>query len=131
METTKKDKIRFELKETNFLTRWPCDICGGCTEKVPILCEVVTGPYEGLRICEYCLEAGGEEVNMRLKYYIRTLEQRVYELKSMEGRLDFPKYAEWKAAYDEHERLVLEDYKKTYGHEYEPAVASGNDDLPF
>ena len=35
-----EEKIVFELVETNFLTRWPCNICGGCTEKDPILCEV-------------------------------------------------------------------------------------------
>ena len=47
------DRVRFNLVDTNFLTRWPCDICGGATEKVSVLCESESGE----RICERCLEA--------------------------------------------------------------------------
>ena len=46
-----EEKIIFELVETNVFTRWPCSICGGCTEKVPILCEVKTGEYKKNDVC--------------------------------------------------------------------------------
>ena len=35
----RKPMIEIKLTETNVFTRWPCTICGGCTEKVAILAE--------------------------------------------------------------------------------------------
>jgi hypothetical protein len=40
--------IKVELVWTNVVTRWPCTICGGSTEKVSVLAE---GPG-GIRVCE-------------------------------------------------------------------------------
>ncbi len=95
-DTTMKDnKIVFELVQTYCFTRYPCHICGGCTEKVDILCEVTDGEFKGLRICECCLEAGKEKVDERLKAQIKSLEGRLSELKSFAGRLEFPTYAKW------------------------------------
>jgi len=39
MEDRKMIEVKFV--ESGFLTRWPCHVCGGCTEKVDILCEGV------------------------------------------------------------------------------------------
>jgi hypothetical protein len=111
-ERKKSEKIRFELVETNIHTRWRCHICGGCMEKGPILCAVKEGPHKGLRICEGCLRAGRKKVNERLERQIKSLEEEISELKSIAGRLDFPTYNEWQAAYKEHERKFLEESEK-------------------
>ena len=34
MTTTTETKIEVKLVRSNFLTRWPCHVCGGHTEKV-------------------------------------------------------------------------------------------------
>ncbi len=54
-----------ELAETNFLTRWMCHVCGGRTEKDPVLAEgrQDVGPradgngrdYRTIRVCDQCL----------------------------------------------------------------------------
>ena len=127
---TKEEKVRFELVSTNVHTRWPCHVCGGCTEKEPILCEVPDGPYKGLRICEFCLQAGKEKVNERLEKQIKSLEDQITELRSLAGRLEFPTYEEWQAAYEEYERAWLEEYEKEFGPSIKPELTEG-EELPF
>lgn len=88
-------KVVFDFVRTNFLTRWPCHVCGGCTEKVIILCEVARGKHEGLRICEQCLRAGKRKVDTRLRAHIARLEADANELRSLIGRLEAPTYRAW------------------------------------
>ncbi len=57
------DMIKVSLTETNFLTRWHCHVCGGRTEKDPVLAEGVQdiGPsddgkgrdYRTVRVCDH------------------------------------------------------------------------------
>jgi hypothetical protein len=93
------DKIRFALVETNVHTRWPCHVCGGCTEKVSVLCEVETeGDWKGLRVCETCLEAGQAKIDERLQAQIASLESQAAELRTLVGRLVVPSFEEWQKA---------------------------------
>ena len=57
------NEIEIKLRETNFFTRYPCTVCGGCTEKVAILAEGTLqlsddGESRTVRVCETCLEGG-------------------------------------------------------------------------
>ena len=57
------NEIEIKLRETNFFTRWPYTVCGGCTEKVGILAEGTQrlsgdGEFRTVRVCESCLEGG-------------------------------------------------------------------------
>lgn len=103
-----EEKIIFELVETNFLTRWPCHICGGCTEKEPILCEVKSGEYKGTRVCESCLKCGHFDDHIRAQ--IESLEKYAESLKSMIGRIQAPTYEQWEAAMEAYEQRWREDH---------------------
>jgi hypothetical protein len=74
------EKIIMELTSTSVLTRWPCTVCGGCTEKVETLCEWPAGPEASIRVCEMCLRDGQDAINERLKGT------------ELEGRLVVPSY---------------------------------------
>jgi hypothetical protein len=107
------DKIKMKLVETNVLTRWPCDVCGGCTEKVSILCE--SDNCLRPRVCEFCLknaDADGSYIDGTLRRWAERLEQQpkynkqqvkddkqqAAYVRSLIGRLELPSYAEWEAA---------------------------------
>jgi hypothetical protein len=106
--TTERD-IVVALTNSNYLTRWPCFVCGGCTEKVNALAEVLSGEYEGLRVCETCLDEG--DLDRRLARPAAELEQGVKEeveaLRALIRRLRVPSYAEWQAY---NERLDIATY---------------------
>jgi hypothetical protein len=91
-------KIKIELVKTRFFTRYPCDVCGGCTEKVSVLAR-----GHDLLVCETCLEAG--DIDERLKRYATALEAMAAVKRALIGRLVVPSYAEWQAA----EKAVVED----------------------
>jgi hypothetical protein len=90
---TDDDKIKIELVKSNFLTRYPCNICGGCTEKVPVLAK-----GHGLLVCERCLEAGAASIDARLERHAAVLEAMAGAARALIGRLLVPSYAEWQAA---------------------------------
>jgi hypothetical protein len=99
-----KNPIKVELVETNVLTRWPCTVCGGVTEKDPILAEGADPSAEKkkiLRVCDLCLKDGN--IDARLLDHAARLEANAAYLRTLVGRLDVPTYAAWKAAYEEHE----------------------------
>lgn len=128
----KPPTIKVELVETNFLTRWPCTVCGGCTEKVPILAESKTGE----RVCESCLRAGN--IDERLEQYALVLDTAVdtaaAATRSLIGRLSVPTYAEWQARYEQYEREWKESYEKETGEkieEIEVGTVGEGDELPF
>jgi hypothetical protein len=108
LDSTSGRDIVVELNQTNVLTHWPCHVCGGCTDKFNTLAEVLSGPCQGLRVCETCLYAG--DIDTRLAWHADELEEwgkeeewvkeRVKALRGLIGRLQVPSYAEWRA-YDD------------------------------
>jgi hypothetical protein len=147
-------KIEMKLVEANYLTRWPCTVCGGYTEKVPVLCEGgeietdargIVGPgmsRDAIRVCEFCLEAG--DVDGRLQRHADSLDRYANYVRGLVGRLKVPSYADWKAAYDDHEEKwvrantefkTVAEYdahlkKRDYG-EGEMVGTPPDDNLPF
>jgi hypothetical protein len=122
--TTDTSTIDIKLVETNFLTRWPCTICGGCTEKVSVLAEgglpddaklpsadpsnpvavfMRPAPDTIIRVCETCLEAG--KIDERLAQHASELEAQARAVHSLIGRLRVPSYEQWRAEIDRVERL--------------------------
>jgi hypothetical protein len=96
------DIIEFQLVDTNVFTRWPCDVCDGCTEKVGVLCEAKYG-HELLRVCETCLQGGQEKIDQTLEEHAARLELQARDTRRLIGRLRVPTYAEWEqreATYD-------------------------------
>ncbi len=86
--------IEVKLVETNFFTRWPCTICGGCTEKVNVLAEAET-PDGAIRVCETCLKAGN--IDDRLEWLASDFEDQAAHRRDLKGRLKVPTYEEWLA----------------------------------
>ena len=139
----KPTAIEIALVEASFLTRWPCTVCGGCTDKVPILAEgrqdlssgdFHVGEYRTIRVCENCLQAG--EIDARLELHARQLEAQAQLLREIIGRLQVPTFAEWQARGEQYECEWREDYEKATGEKIkEIEVQSGGDkltdDLPF
>ena len=105
----KPTSIEIELVEAFGLRRRPCTVCGGYTEKVPILAESKTGE----RVCESCLEAGN--IDERLEQHARALDEAAVRVRSLIGRLSVPTYAEWQARYEQYEREWVEEYEKATG----------------
>ena len=103
--------IEISLTPANFWTRWPCHVCGGRTEKDPVLAEGEQNlPSDGLpgrkfrivRVCDQCLKgADGVSLDQRLETFARQLEYEAEITRAMIGKLDVPSYAEWKAAQGE------------------------------
>jgi hypothetical protein len=92
--------IKVELVWTNVVTRWPCTICGGTTEKVSVLAE---GPG-GIRVCEQCLEC--RQFNDHLERNARWHEDEAKRLRTLHdviNRLEIPTYQEWIEEGDRHE----------------------------
>ena len=106
------DTIKVSLAPTNFLTRWPCHVCGGRTEKDPVLAEGKQdlGPsndgtvrdYRTVRVCDQCLKgADGLSIDQRLESFAKSLDAEAELTRAMIGRLQVPSYAEWEAAQGE------------------------------
>jgi hypothetical protein len=109
---TKSKTIKLQLVESQFLTRWPCTICGGCTDKVEILCE---NQKEGIRVCETCLKDGKRKIDARLEEeaasyekeaaspdeYVASCKKKAAYLRMLIRQLHVPTFAEWKAAMKE------------------------------
>jgi hypothetical protein len=100
------EPIEIKLVETNFLTRWHCHVCGGHTEKVPILAE--GGDARGtIRVGERCLETG--DLDARLEEHAKWLDEEAARTRTMIGRLRVPSFAQWKARDRLHEIEWLYD----------------------
>ena len=104
------DMIKVSLTDTNFLTRWHCHVCGGRTEKDPVLAEGkqdISLPDDGpemrtVRVCDQCLKgADGLSIDQRLDLHANQLECEAELTRAMIGKLQVPSYAEWKAAQGE------------------------------
>ena len=104
--------IKISLTETNFLTRWHCHVCGGRTEKDPVLAEGEQdiGPsddgngreHRTVRVCDQCLKgADGLSIDQRLDLYARQLDAAAELTRALIGNLQVPSYTEWEAAQGE------------------------------
>ncbi len=98
--TATTEPIAIELVRTSFFTRWPCTVCGGCTEKVGILAEA-QDEHGTIRVCEICLEKGG--IDERLEERAGDLEFQAGLIRKLIGRLKAPTFAEWMTAERNHE----------------------------
>jgi len=100
------DTIKISLTSTNCLTRWRCHVCGGMTEKDPVLAEgrqdLPNNEYRIVRVCDQCLRgADGLSIDKRLESYARFLDTEAEITRAMIGSLEVPTFAEWKAAQGE------------------------------
>ncbi len=131
----KPTAIEIALVEARFLTRWPCTVCGGCTDKVPILAEGEQalsndGEFRTVRVCENCLQFG--EIDDRLELRARQMEAEAVLLHEMIGRLQVPTFAEWQACCEQYECEWREDYEKATGEKIKEIEGQAvSDDLPF
>jgi hypothetical protein len=89
---TTENVIEITLVETNVLTRWPCHVCGGHTEKVEVLAEDHGG---NVRVCEFCLEAGN--IDDRLRKHAARLREYADAVEALIGLLKVPSYEAWQA----------------------------------
>ena len=124
--------ITIELVQTNFFTRHPCTVCGGCTEKVAILAEGKGHFFDDtssiIRVCETCLceqESGGIDASLDLR--ARALEAEAERLRDLIGRLKVPTFAEWCKAEREHE---VQWFMHTYDLTPEQAESKVHPDYP-
>lgn len=53
-------RIEVGLHETNMLTRFPCSVCGGTTDKEMVLAEFVDDDGDRHQVCGGCLQAPDE-----------------------------------------------------------------------
>lgn len=126
------DPARVSLVPTAFYTRHPCHVCGGCTEKVSVLAEVLRGSLAGLRVCENCLRRveDGESIDAMLDARADALfahaPRDAARLRGAVGRLRVPTYRQWARATLEHDyrsmRAACEASRAR-------ASGSGTDDL--
>jgi hypothetical protein len=96
MSTT--DKIVFTLERTNFYTRLPCTVCGGCTDKDDIICESSVG-----YLCHRCIRDGN--LDRKLEAHAAGLERRAAQVRGLIGRLQAPSYQDLLDA----ERAIVEE----------------------
>ena len=88
--------VEVQLVKSFMLTRWPCHVCGGHTDKLPVLAEVQGGEHDGFRVCETCIR--NRDFDEKLHQSAERLEAQAAELRSLGGRLRVPSYREWEAA---------------------------------
>ena len=117
------DMIKVSLTKANFWTRWHCHVCGGRTEKDPVLAEGKQdiGPsndgkgrdYRTVRVCDQCMKsAEGLSIDRRLENFARVLDAEAELTRAMIGRLQVPPYAEWEDACREYDEALEEEYSK-------------------
>jgi len=102
--------IKISLTPTSVLTRWPCHVCGGWTEKDPVLAEGeqdISLPDDGpemrtIRVCGNCLKGtDGLSIDQHLELRANGLAAEADLTRAMIGNLRVPSYAEWESAQGE------------------------------
>jgi hypothetical protein len=80
---------------SNVLTRWPCDVCGGWTEKDQILFEAALpepddegGLVAVFRVCEQCLQAN--DIDSLLEQNAQRYEAIAAQTRSFKGQVILP-----------------------------------------
>lgn len=109
METT--EPIRVELTETHSLTRRPCAVCNGNTEKEAVNAGfTIDGGDARHIVCEECLKAGAYGIPGRLRLKAMRLESWASDLRELADRAwILPSHEEWERANDAHGDRLLED----------------------
>lgn len=95
------EMIPVSFQRTNFFTRWPCHVCGGCTEKDSVLCEgeqrLPDGSMRVVRVCPSCLK-DAQAIDQTLERTAAVLEAEAAATRALIGRLKVPTFAAWEAA---------------------------------
>ena len=135
----KPTTIEVKLVKAFGYRRRPCTVCGGWTEKIPILAEgrqdLSSGDYHAgehriVRVCETCLRLGA--IDDRLELHARQMEAAAQSLREMIGRLQVPTFEEWQARCEQHEREWMKNNEKLISERIEEIEASAaSDDCPF
>jgi hypothetical protein len=102
--------IEFKFVPTNVITRWPCDICGGWTDKDEILIEADAPDGSTLRVCPLCLKGDVEEtlkeraeqIEADAPHAAARMIAYAQELRSLIGQIKVPTFAEWEAETKNH-----------------------------
>jgi hypothetical protein len=91
------------LTPSSVITRWPCEVCGGCTEKYSVVATYLNG--RGIAgdgecfVCEWCLEAGASDFPARLRRRAEDLEAHARFLRSeAQATWEVPTFEEWEQA---------------------------------
>jgi hypothetical protein len=87
--------IEIELVQTNVFTRFGCTVCGGVTDKDPVLAEA-NDQFGVIRVCDCCLRDGN--IDGRLRDRITREHELAARLQHLIGRLKVPTFQEWEAA---------------------------------
>ena len=110
--------VQAVLRDSPFQRRWHCNLCGGQTEKVTILCEVPDGEFKGFRVCERCIEKNdGDSASIdaalrnRAAEIARHAAEEVEMLFDLVGRLDVVDLRTWQAASDAHDQALREAWQ--------------------
>jgi len=134
--------IKVSLTRTNYLTRWHCHVCGGRTEKDPVLAEGKqdlgpSGDGKGcnsrtVRVCPNCLEgADGVSLDQRLESFARWLEYEAQITRAMIGKLQVPSFKEWQDAEKAQEAAWAEDRASDIESHRACKADDGGSTLPF
>jgi len=112
---SKQNAVPAVLRDSPFLRRWHCHLCGSTTEKVAILCEVPDGEFKGFRVCERCIEKhDGDSVAIdaalrnRAAEIVRETAEEVQVLLDLVGRLEVVDFKTWQTACDAHDQSMQE-----------------------
>jgi hypothetical protein len=112
---SKQNAVPAVLRDSPFLRRWHCHLCGSTTEKVAILCEVPDGEFKGFRVCERCIEKhDGDSVAIdaalrtRAAEIVRETAKEVQVLLDLVGRLEVVDFKTWQAVCDAHDQSMQE-----------------------
>ena len=108
--------IKVSLTQACIWTRWHCHVCGGRTEKDPVLAEgkqdLPNNEYRVVRVCDQCLKgADGLSIDQRLENYARFLDVEAEITRALIGKLQVPSHAEWEAANREHEDALWREHE--------------------
>jgi hypothetical protein len=115
-DATTESPIKVDLRRQRDLTRWPCAICGGSTDKEEYAAVFNLGDGDEF-VCIDCVRAGASEVQARLLYHAEGLERRARFLRyDAEREWQLPSLDEYMTAngYDRQERDWAEDTDGRY-----------------
>jgi len=111
----RQNAVKAVLRDSPFQRRWHCNLCGGQTEKVTILCEVPEGEFKGFRVCERCIaKHDGDSASIdaalrtRAAEIIRDAAEEVRVLFDLAGRLEVVDLKTWQAACNAHDQALRE-----------------------
>jgi hypothetical protein len=104
-------RLRVNLEQVALRTRWPCDFCGGHTDKVDALPAWYDGDGDRHYLCDECVVAGNEGIRPRLLNFAEVLERWAQDLRSLSegGDWELPSIEEIAEARFEAEKAFFEE----------------------